>query len=113
MISIRCVGLLRCPRSQPRAAMLCCRPALSAAHTPATDAHGTWLFVTPTHQAAYELFEETIAALPPGPQHLVVLSGVPLIFPAVGAPSRQISPVQPVQPHAGMCLPCSSLSHEA
>lgn len=36
-------------------------------------------------EAAYELFEETIAALPPGPQHLVVLSGVPLIFPAVPA----------------------------
>lgn len=40
---------------------------------------------TASPQAAYELFEEAVAALPPGPQHLVVLSGVPLIFPTVGA----------------------------
>jgi hypothetical protein len=38
----------------------------------------------PTSQATYELLEEAVAALPTGPQHLVVLSGVPLIFPAVG-----------------------------
>lgn len=85
MLQCRLAGMC----SQLRAAMLCCRTMLSAAHTPATDAHRSLLSIASTHQAAYELFEETIAALPPGPQHLVVLSGVPLIFPAVGAhPNR-------------------------
>ncbi|PRW44508.1 plasma membrane [Chlorella sorokiniana] len=36
-------------------------------------------------QASYELFRRTVAALPPGPLHLVVLSGIPLIFPKIPA----------------------------
>ncbi len=32
-------------------------------------------------QASYDLFRRTVAALPPGPLHAVVLSGIPLIFP--------------------------------
>lgn len=38
----------------------------------------------PASQSAYDLLEGAVASLPPGPQHLVVLSGVPLIFPTVG-----------------------------
>lgn len=44
------------------------------------DVRNKWLL-----QSAYDLLDEAVAALPPGPQHLVVLSGVPLIFPAVRA----------------------------
>ena len=32
-------------------------------------------------QASYELFRRVVAGLPQGPLHLVVLSGIPLIFP--------------------------------
>jgi len=31
------------------------------------------------------MWKQAVAALPEGPQHLVVLSGVPVIFPKVGA----------------------------
>lgn len=32
-------------------------------------------------QATYDLLKRTVDSLPAGPQHLVVLSGIPLIFP--------------------------------
>ncbi|EFN58804.1 hypothetical protein CHLNCDRAFT_140598 [Chlorella variabilis] len=31
--------------------------------------------------ATYDLLKRTVDSLPAGPQHLVVLSGIPLIFP--------------------------------
>lgn len=34
-------------------------------------------------QSTYDLLERTVAALPEGPQHIVVLCGCPLIFPAI------------------------------
>jgi hypothetical protein len=44
-----------------------------------THAHIHW----GTLQGTHALIHKTVAALPEGVQHLVVLSGVPLIFPSV------------------------------
>lgn len=47
---------------------------------------------TPALQAAYQLFHQTVQELPPGPLHLVALSGVPVIFPKASGgrcPGRQ------------------------
>lgn len=77
-----------CPPSVPGAAShdvatcVCKIPAAAAAQStpychPCCHPH-------PASQSAYDLLEGAVASLPPGPQHLVVLSGVPLIFPTVG-----------------------------
>ena len=42
----------------------------------------------PLWQEAYALFRRTVAELPSGASHLVVLSGVPLIFPTVPLAER-------------------------
>ena len=50
---------------------------------PATDAPLDTPTPHPMPQATYELLDRTVAELPRGPQHLVVLSGVPVVFPTV------------------------------
>lgn len=56
-------------------------------------------------QASYELFRRTVAALPPGPLHLVVLSGIPLIFPKASCRGTVICARSYVQLHLHMWAP--------
>lgn len=57
--------------------------SVAALHTRASCSARHPCHPTTPRQATYELLESAVAALPPGPQHLVVLSGVPLVFPKV------------------------------
>ena len=70
-------GSSACLRSLPR------RPASSvstAARASHPDTHPPRP-PPPPKQATYDLIRAAAAALPPGPLHLVALSGIPLVFP--------------------------------
>lgn len=54
---------------------------------------------SPIFQSTYDLLKRVVAAIPEGPQHLVVMSGIPVIFPKV----RIMSPALP----ASACTACA------
>ena len=51
-------------------------------------------------QGTYDLLKRTVAALPEGPLHLVVLSGIPVIFPKASSPAQLPSPAAAACPIA-------------